>query len=205
MWIGLSSLLGILALRLDLYMLNYFGKTADAGIYAAAFQLAFAFPILTISLSTQLFPKAAGLYQRSDQQKYVYKILRFAPYVLAGALLIACFADFLIPLIFGEKYRSAVTPFIILQSVFMCGMIFTPLGLLVHARKQPYILTIMIVIQIAINGALDVILIPAYGATGAAWGTFGRYIAGFIFMSAWIWYTVMRNENAKTSMSYDEP
>lgn len=194
-WIGLSSLLGIIALRLDLYLLASVGRTTDAGIYAAAFQLAFAFPIITMSLATQLFPKAASLHRIEDQKLYVRKVIRFTPLVIAGVVLIASCADFMIPMIFGDKYRSAVLPFIILQSVFMCGIIFTPLGLLVHARKQPYILTLMILMQIVINIILDLLLIPRFGAVGAAWGTFGRYIAGFLFMSTWIWYAVFREQS----------
>jgi O-antigen/teichoic acid export membrane protein len=190
LWIGISSVLGQLVMRLDLYLLGYYKKFTELGIYSAAFQMATVLPIITTSFISLMLPKVAAYTTTGERKKYALRLFRLAPIILLAYMAICIVAQPLMSTVFGDKYIDAASPFMIMQSVFMAGIIFTPLGLLVHSLNTPYILTIMIVGQIVVNAVIDVLLIPQYGAVGAAWGTWGRYIAGFIFMLIWVWRSV---------------
>jgi O-antigen/teichoic acid export membrane protein len=186
-WVGISSVLAVLLMRVDLFMLNRFSSREEVGYYYAAFQLAFVFPIVTMSLTNSLLPKVSSLVGRNEQLEFVNKVVRLIPWVVALWLVLTISADTFIPLLFSVRYLHAVAPFKPLLAVFMLGMIVTPLGLLAYPLNRPQLHVKLYAIQIAINLAVDYLLIPRHGALGAALGTAAAKLFGAFFVVYWIW------------------
>jgi O-antigen/teichoic acid export membrane protein len=186
-WVGIATILSVFLMRVDLFMLNRFSSRDEVGYYYAAFQLAFVFPIVTMSLTNSLLPRVSSLTGRGDQVEYAGKVVRLIPWVAALWLALTVSADFLIPLLFSARYLHAVAPFKALLAVFMLGMIVTPLGLLAYPLNRPQLHVKLYAMQIVINVVIDYLLIPGHGALGAALGTAAAKIFGACFVGYWVW------------------
>jgi len=186
-WVAVSTILSVVLTRVDIFMLNKLADKLQLGYYYAAFQLAFVFPIITMSLTNTLLPKVSALSTVKQQREYVRRIVRFAPLVAVGYVLVAEAAQWLLPLCFGARYQQAVMPFICLLSVFMLGMIITPLGMIVYPLNKPHLHVYLFGVQIAVNIAVDYLMIPGYGAVGAAMGTVAAKLLGALMICTWIW------------------
>uniref|UniRef100_A0A831UER1 Undecaprenyl-diphospho-oligosaccharide flippase n=1 Tax=Geobacter metallireducens TaxID=28232 RepID=A0A831UER1_GEOME len=177
-WIALTGILSALLMRTDMFMLTVYGDSRQVGFYYAAFQLAFAFPLVTMSVTNVLLPMATGIRGAEERRRYVHRVLRFTPVVAALAAAVVLLAPVVVPLLFGQRYVAAAAPFAILASVFILGMIVTPLGLVILSINRPELQTFTFLVQLAVNVVVDYLLIPQQGATGAAWGTFAAKVAG---------------------------
>jgi O-antigen/teichoic acid export membrane protein len=186
-WVGIATILAVMLMRVDLFMLNRFSSRDQVGYYYAAFQLAFVFPIVTMSLTNSLLPKVSSLTGRAELIEYADKVVRLIPWVAALWLALTVSADFLIPLLFSARYLHAVAPFNALLAVFMLGMIVTPLGLLAYPLNRPQLHVKLLALQIVINLVIDYLLIPGHGALGAALGTAAAKIFGACFVGYWVW------------------
>lgn len=191
-WVGFSSFLAVFLMRIDVFMLNRLSNRLEVAYYIAAFQLAFVFPLVTMSLTNSLLPKVTSLAGRDSQREYVYNVIKFSPLIFAGCIFLLLSADQIIQCLFGARYIHAVAPFKVLLPVFMLGMIITPLGMIVYPLERPELNTVLFAVQIIINLIVDYLLVPTYGAVGAAWGTVAAKVAAAVIVLYWVWIYVYR-------------
>jgi O-antigen/teichoic acid export membrane protein len=100
------------------------------------------------------------------------------PYLYASisiALLISLFSEEAIIILTPKPYHGAIEIVIIL-SMFYGSMFFGKQPQLIYARKT-HITSALTLLGISLNVAVNIPLIKAYGAVGAAWGTL---LAGLI-------------------------
>ena len=89
---------------------------ASIGLYAVALTVASAgMGALANSFQTIVFPRMGRLTDKRAQHAYLAKQLRYAMVLLTGlALLIIGFSPWMIPLVFGEEFQSAIPTSIVL-------------------------------------------------------------------------------------------
>ena len=96
----------------------------------------------------------------------------------AGALVAALVGPWLLPILFGSAFQAAVVPFLLLlpgalgfvfMSIFSSGLI---------GSAAPGRSSLGAIVALPVGVALDFLLIPRYGASGAAAAASAALIAG---------------------------
>lgn len=170
-----STLLGLLIYNADLIFLRYFRDAADVGYYLAAFTLINLIGNLGTTYGLSLLPTLtrAGQTDSHPTESHQYDLFQTAmAHVAAVALPLAAGGYLLsadiIGLFFGASYASSAPvlqililsiPFLLLRSVLQAALI--------TAKRQDRIMWITFW-SAALNIALNLLIIPRYGMTGAA-------------------------------------
>jgi O-antigen/teichoic acid export membrane protein len=172
---GIKGWLGDLALRLNLrvdqMILGIYSAYA-LGIYGVSVLLAEVLWIIPDSLGPILMNKIAQEESTEKRNELIYKLHRVTFYGSLGLSLLGAVAGyFLIPILFGEKYEKAILPFllvlpgiVVFSSTKIMTKLFSGTGKVIYT-------TSIILIGTSVSVSSYFILIPMYGATGAAIGS----------------------------------
>jgi O-antigen/teichoic acid export membrane protein len=175
-WVG--SLSRFLNFRADQILMGFLASEAALGIYAVAVNASEVLLYLPSVTATALLPVAA----RADTTLRTQQALRafrsvavvIAAVGLAGALL----GPALLPLVFGPSFEASVTPFLwLLPGAFGFAAIAVFSNALV-AGSSPGLSSVGPLVSLCVGVALDLLLIPRYGASGAAAAASAAFLAG---------------------------
>lgn len=177
----LGGVISFLHLRADLFLINIFLNPLAVGFYSIAVALAEGMWLISRSVGTVLFPKVAS---ETDPES----LKRFTPLVCRNVLLVALlvaillfvFSHWLVVLLYSEAFLESIQPFriLLIGATAVCGH-----GVLVHdlmARGRPMLVSYTAGTSLVLNIILNIIWIPIWGITGAAWATTVSYSAMFI-------------------------
>ena len=169
----------MLTSELDMLMLGYLTNEEELGIYAIVKQIVVKLPQISIALSMGTMQQFAQLNDENRQKliQIFHKLLKINTAIF-GIISIGIFtlSWFFIPLIFGEAYTNSIYPLYILSIYTVCfsfNIFFNQFldyqGL---ANKRAFNAVIAFVLNITGN----YLLIPKYGAIGAAIATSFSYL-----------------------------
>ena len=161
--------------RLDSVMverLHWNGKE-EAGIYAKGFRLVNAFFMFAMIFSNLLFPMFSKMFKQKENVKPL--LATSAKLLIGGSILLSIVSffnsKFILDLIYTNNIDESNQPFQLLMFSFI-GMCSTILyGTFLTARGNMLFLNIVSSVGIVVNIIINAILIPEYGATGAAIAT----------------------------------
>jgi O-antigen/teichoic acid export membrane protein len=169
--IGISFAIIQIYYSIDSVMLGYIRGTDDVGQYAVAYKL----PIAIIGIGTTyvaaLYPHAAALFER-DPERLRRQVMRLSSLNAAVALPMAIGATVagagLMPVLFGDKYHPAGTPFVLLIWAVAVILVSMNFGNVLLACGDDRRYALGVTCGAVVNLGLNFLLIPAYGTTGAA-------------------------------------
>jgi O-antigen/teichoic acid export membrane protein len=170
----LSGVVLMIYLRIDQVMLGALTSEAEVGFYAAAVRISEVWYFVPAAIVSSLFPRIVEL-RASDQSLFeqqlqrLYNLLAFLGY--AVALPVTLLAPWLVQLLFGSAYQPAAP----LLAVLIWAGLFANLTVARNAhfialdwgRAQLWTASAGAIANILLN----LLLIPRYGAMGAAGAT----------------------------------
>jgi O-antigen/teichoic acid export membrane protein len=172
---------GIIILRGDLLIVNYFRPPAEAGVYAVATQASVLLQTIPAVISTMLFPRTSNAQDKGGET--TCRVTRHSAVLLFLLCLAAVPCAFLLPLLYGPEFKDVPCLFLLLlPGVFLLGLEtiqvqhFTGLGL---PRRIPAYWIVTLVFTIA----LDLVLVPRFGAWGAAAVSTAAYALIFVLVA----------------------
>ncbi|WP_171074402.1 lipopolysaccharide biosynthesis protein [Nonomuraea basaltis] len=165
-----------LLLTLDIFLLNTLVTPTQVGLYAVAGGfLALAW------VPTDAIAQVALHRQATEDQPDACKVtahaLRYN--VLFSTLVVAAMAimsPVLIPLLYGNAYAHSVTPLFLLAPGVIALSVVRPVEQFLIRLDRPLTLAVIPVGALAMNIALNAVLIPRWGASGAAISASCSYI-----------------------------
>jgi O-antigen/teichoic acid export membrane protein len=169
----MGALGGLLSERLEIFFLGRFWTPAEVGFYSLAMTLAFHIRRLGPgALGEVLFPVIAKLEGQRDAwgvgHAYVeatrYLSMAGVPLALGGAL---C-APAILRLLFGPQYLPAAPALAMLFVVAGVLSLSHPAAAVILSQERHAFLLTTSLGLVVLNVALDLVLIPPYGAIGAA-------------------------------------
>lgn len=174
-WVG--TLADSLGFRIDQILLALIASETALGFYVVAVNLSEILLYFPGAVSTALLPLAARS-EAGPRLDRTLRAYRSASYVtLASIVLSAALAPPLIPLVFGASFHASVTPFLLL----LPGLIgFTAMIVFCNAliaSSLPTLSSIPPAVCFVVGIALDFVLIPFFGASGAAAAATAGYCA----------------------------
>ena len=178
--------------NLDTVMLGFMRGDAEVGYYNAAVKIKTVLVSVVASLGSVLLPRVSYYAEQGMREEFARlgrKALGFVVLAAApAAVFFMIFADQAIGILAGPAYMAAVPAMrIIMPTVALIGItnilgiqILVPLG-----REN-----VVLVSEAAgalVDLVLNLLLIPKYGAAGAAWGTLAAEMVVLAVQAAAVW------------------
>lgn len=172
---GLAGVLTTAYYRLDSVLVYEIAGADEAGFYNAAYRFLDVLQILPSTISFVLFPllaarrRAGADIQGIGRLAATLMIACAAPVVVVGAM----FSDPIISLVYSSTYDEASLLFAVLSVAFVgisLGYLWTSLLL---ADGPLRVFLVVAALTAAASIAANLIVIPSFGALGAAWVTVG--------------------------------
>jgi O-antigen/teichoic acid export membrane protein len=157
--------------RLDILMLSKMAGDAAVGLYTSAYTPVETILTIPALLTQALFPALSQSYHRSFEalRALAMRSLRiFLALALPMSAGIAVLAPQILDLMFSEEFDLAVIPLRIFGAMLCVFFLQVLLGWVLTAMDRLRWLIGINLVTVAVNVFLNVLLIPAYGPTGAA-------------------------------------
>ncbi len=167
-WILLSYFASVIASRLDIFLIARYRGPEDVGFYAAAQQLAQIMPLLIGAVTTVLLPRISKMKTKKEFMGYMKKVLLGSVVLNICLIPVLLFGQVFIQIIFGSKFAGSINLFKMLFFGFMIALVVNPVSLVFYAKNKPKVLTAVNYITLVITVVLNFLLIPVFGAYGAA-------------------------------------
>lgn len=153
--------------------LGFMRGSEEVGYYNAAYRIRDVMVSIVTSLGAVLLPRLSYYIENNMQDKFndiVTKSMQFI-FILSLPLVVFCilFAKPSVLLLAGTAYEGAILPLQFLAIIiFIVGVSnLTGIQMLIPLKKEKY-LCYSVILAAVINMLLNLILIPTYGAVGAA-------------------------------------
>jgi len=177
-----GGVISLLNLRLDFAILGAIAGTATLGTYAVASKYAELVRLLPLAIFWVFYPS----YARDGQLVAAARARRLIPrsgaLVAAGVLPLGLGGIFLIPAVFGSAFTAAVLP----AQILLVGLAGEGVGGVITAflygTGRPGLNSLATGAGLVATVALDIILIPTYGAVGAAIASSVAYLTTMTFL-----------------------
>lgn len=163
-----SQFANTISRRIDILLLAHYSGNEAVGFYAVAVSLGEILALLPATVSTPFLPIRLGLSEESGR--------RFSPLVIKTILMImiticlgaALTAKPLIFILFGPAFFSSIAPLLFLLPGILALSMYEFFKIEVLGFGRPGFISLVSVMAMISNIALNLILIPAYGSIGAA-------------------------------------
>lgn len=175
-WLGSVSL--FLNARLDQILVGLIASEVALGLYAVAVNAGEVLLFLPTAIATSLLPVVAGEDAPARRERTL-RSFRAAAVLTAGTVVAAALlGPLLIPPVFGSDFEGAVEPFLLLLPGALGYAALSVFSNALLASRAPGFSSFGSVAALGAGLALDVALIPAFGASGAAAAASAAFLAG---------------------------
>lgn len=165
--ISMARVIDGFVMNLDTILLKFWVSLEVIGVYNAASPLARIPLIAFTAVSTIVLPDVSG--DTGHVRAKVKSALKFTVLlILPGIIVLGAFPEFFIRLFFGAGYSGGAQALrLLLASSFFIGL-YKIFSSALQGMGKPYTAAWIFVIVLAVDLALNFMLIPAYGMIGAA-------------------------------------
>ncbi len=179
----IGSVAAALYMKIDQVMIFEILGERDAGIYNISVKLTSIWIFVTVAITQSVFPSLVSIRKKNRElflerlQKLYDVLIKIAVVV---SLLYFFFADYFVPLLFGEDYlESSGILLIYIWSIVFVFLSNGSWGYYLNEGLEKFS-SIRLVIGAIINIALNLLFIKQYGLIGAAYATLISYsISGY--------------------------
>ncbi len=183
----LSSILVILIVRADIWLMGAYLDESQVGIYNAATRFALPLSIVLNALNMALWPRASALDNLPAARALLKKTFRLSFLVACGGVLYALFVPLFAPLLFGAQYEASVFIGQLLCLRYCFSLLICPIGVVGYSFGLARIYWLINLAQLAIVVALNVWLLPRHGPAASAFALIVNDAIGFMVVGAIIW------------------
>jgi O-antigen/teichoic acid export membrane protein len=154
--------------RLDVFLIGAIVGTGGVGHYLVGVNLAELTWWVPLALGTALFPKASAMDSQSNFEMSAVACRRTLMVTVVAGLGLLAVARPLIPLVYGAEFAPSVKVFLILLPSGLFYTVHKVLGSSLSAHGMPQASLYGGLVSLPLTIGLNVLMIPAWGITGAA-------------------------------------
>lgn len=181
-FIVMGNSMYMLFYNVDKMVLGRYMDEATVGIYGVAATLSGLVPLIPSAIQLVTGPTIAGYWGRGEHgniQALVNRTMKYTAMIIVPISLAAVILSRdLITIIYGEDYASGTVPLQILLMGFAYGGTFTSVGTALSMTRWVHMGFILGLLQVVLNVAFNIALVPHYGMNGAAAGTMASLAIG---------------------------
>lgn len=173
---------GLLFMRMDQIMLQHMRGVVDVGQFAAAARISELWYFVPSGIVAAVYPNMLASKEGSGEKYLIYIRQLMGSLILLSYVAILCVSVggvWVIGLIYGRSYLPAAD---ILMIHIWCGIFVIMAmvsGMWLMAEKLMMRNMFRNIAGAALNAVLNIALIPAYGAKGAAWATLLAFVFAY--------------------------
>lgn len=185
-WILVSVFCVMIIMRLDVLMLSYFKVIEEVGYYSAAYSLTLALSLITRTFTTTLLPETSKLITKEKIRHHLKRYVSITGIIAMFIFPLYFLASPIIFTLYGIDYTMSIVLFKILLINQLIILTFNPIGVFLYSINKPQIATFTNLIQLSLNFTGNYMLIPIYGAFGAAVVTLFTNVVGISFIGLYL-------------------
>ena len=187
--------------RIDVALLSAWSTSEEVGIYTVATNFGELLWYLPGVLVPLIFSRSANSNNGTDHIETLVRVVRLGfPASCLLAVLFGAGAFFLIPVFYGIKFQPSSYSLMLLLPGLTAMILFKILNADLAGQGDPLLALYSMVPGVLFNVALNFLLIPQYGAFGAAISSTVSYVlTSFLFLMG---YTKKRNIPFDTIFTY---
>ena len=176
-----AILAGAIMLRVDLLVVNHFRGPEETGVYSVASQFALLLMLLPGVIATLLFPRVTA--EQDARGETTCLVTRYTTFIMFLCCLAAVPFSLLLPVLYGAAFSDATKLLLILlPGVYLMGLE-SVLVQHFNAFGLPRAIPLYWVITLVLNLVLVFVLVPRFGAQGAAIASTISYAAIFALVA----------------------
>ncbi|MBN2057023.1 flippase [bacterium] len=187
----IGSFLTSLSFRVDIYILKWLRSAIDISLFYLPHTFVLQLQIIPMALVTALFPMLSrwGATDRDNLRRAWISATRLL--TLTGGLIAVITtgaAPLIVKLLGGKDFLAATTSLRILiwcAVILFLNLLWTHLIIVLHQQRW---LIVGAAVSLAVNGGLDIVLVPAYGHIGASLAT----VVGYFSQICIVFYFIAR-------------
>jgi O-antigen/teichoic acid export membrane protein len=170
----LSTLLDLLTIRLDVFVLNYLGSASSVGVYSVAVGLAARLAMLPNIVAHVVFHRVSANEIGAGETTAKLVRVTAAAMCVAGAGVAIAGRVLIVPL-YGREFSEAVGPLYVMIPATLFWGLFRLIASDVEGRGRPGLVGACSSVATVCIVSLDLLWIPRYGVMGAAWASLIAY------------------------------
>lgn len=182
--------------KIDQVMIKSFIDAKAVGLYDASVKLSEIWYFIPTTIVNSIFPAFVNAEKESDLklENRIKKVSVLLLIISIGiATIVTIMSDYIINLIYGKEYAESS----LVLKIYVWSLISTSFNLILNQyliikNKRKTIIAISF-LSVLTNIILNVIMIPKFGISGAAWATFISYLVPLFY------FLVIKKGNEKTS------
>lgn len=196
LWVAVFLVIASVSSRMDTFLTARLLTNFELGIYGAANQLVQVVPQLVGALGMVAAPKFASFRNDQDMVVYLKKLQLFVLGLSALGLITIPIFIYIIPILFGVAYITAVAPFILLLVAMLVFLISVPIhNSIIFYFARPDIFIWVSVGHLAIISLLGYFLISSFGLIGAGTTVLVGTIFNLLAPASWFFYKLRKGSN----------
>jgi O-antigen/teichoic acid export membrane protein len=178
-WLG--SLMGMASLRLDVYIVAYFLGASGVGLYSVATAVSSLVMYLPSAMAVALLPRFSSSTSE-ESYELVGRACRVALLFGFGcSLILLAVGGVFIKTVYG----SAFSPSVRAMAILLPGTVFYGLAHITSAyfsgfAEKPLVNALVVAVSLAVGIALDLLLIPTFGISGASLACSAAYLLSIV-------------------------
>lgn len=201
---GAVQIVNLIGYRVELFILDRYKGLAEVGIYSIAMQAAEAMWLVPAAIATAVTGPVVHESQTGAVRLIRNACGRGLLYTAGIAVVVGALAPFAIPFLFGDDFRGAVRPLLLL----LPGVVaYGPVSILVVFISircgRPRLSLVVSLIGLVVTAGASFALIPPYGASGAAVASAIGYAAGGL--AAWLTFVRLAGLGVALRLPVGEP
>jgi O-antigen/teichoic acid export membrane protein len=178
---ALSFLVIQLNYRIDILLLKALSTPAEVGIYSLGVSVAELLWQVPLAISVVVMSRSANAIDKQAMNHSTARLLRVSlVFGITISLFIVVLSPWVVPLVFGEKFRSSI---LIMQTILpgiLMVIMFRILSGQLSGMGRPEVALKAFVPALVLNVVLNYLWIPNYGANGAVMATNISYTLGSV-------------------------
>lgn len=187
----IASVIGWALNSMDKICLRYISNYEEIGYYNIAMKFANILLVLQSCFTTAWVPIAYKWFEEKKNEKYYTIVSNGIALIMSSIFIIILMIKNIIPIVISSIYEKSIyiMPFLLFYPIMYTMSETTTLGIVFS--KKSYFNILVSIVAISINMCFNLILIPKYGAKGAAIATGLSYIGFFwtrTMISRKLWY-----------------
>lgn len=192
--LAVMLVLNVIYFRVDVVMLSWFRSTTEVGLYGLAYRIIEAGLFFPAMFGGLLLPKLSHTYLSKNRHRVsnylsqsIHMMLVFGSMAL---LLLVGFAQPIVVFLSGEAYQLSAPLLRILALALFIMFFGNVFGFALVAFEKQKQLMLLYAALVGVNVIANIVFIPLYGATAAAWTTVATEAASAI-IAGWLVYSIV--------------
>jgi O-antigen/teichoic acid export membrane protein len=183
----ISSLVVMIIMQVDIWLMGYFLDPNQVGIYSVAKYYTVPLTVVVGAVNTVIWPQASELMEKYESVRMLRVTFKFSLLAAFISLIYSVLAPLTAPWIFGVDYSSCIIIGIFLCIRYCISILISPLGVIGYNFGLVSVYWWVNILQLFVVVCVSILLLPLIGPLGTALALIANEIVGGVIFGLKLW------------------